>query len=301
MNTINTLIKDLDTVTLTDTCAHYQSPAPGLPLLLIRNRHCEAVIALQGAQLLEYAPRHGTPLLWLSPNAIFKAGTAIRGGIPVCLPWFGVNQQHPYKPKHGFVRNRDWQLTRATDTEDGKTRLTLTLDYQGEEPELFEHPFKTELAISLGDTLELTLTTTNTGSSPMPLSWALHSYHPVADLERTQVQGLDGAHYLDNTRGLTSAHQSGPITFNGEVDRAYEKVGATQTIEGKPRISVSGENCDSAIVWNPGAKLAATISDIGADTYNQFVCVERGAAFGDAWTLAAAESRTGKLTITGMH
>ncbi len=299
MQAVENLIADHDNISLTDTNKRYQSSGSALSLLVINNKYCEAVVALQGAQLLEFTPRNSEPLLWLSPNAIFAPGQAIRGGIPVCLPWFGVNQLAPEKPKHGFLRNRDWQLSRVATTDSGATQLTFAFKYETLEPELFGFPFTVELNITLSDSIELCITTTNTGCEAMPFSWALHSYHPVANLADARIEGLEDARYLDNTQGLTPAIQKGAISFAGELDRAYENVGATQLISGTPAISVSGENCDSAIVWNPGADNAEAMADVGPGNHEHFVCLERGAAFGDARALGAGESRTSKVTISG--
>lgn len=300
MQKLENLIADHDSITLTDTNEHYKSSGPALPLLLINNQYCEAVVALQGAHLLEFTPHKGEPLLWLSPNAIFEPGQAIRGGIPICLPWFGVNQLDPEKPKHGFLRNRDWQLSRVATTDSGATQLTLSFNYEKLEPELFEFPFSVELNITLSDSLEMSITTINTGHDSMPFSWALHSYHPVANLADVRIEGLDGARYLDNTQGLAPAIQKGAISFSGELDRAYENVGATQLIKSTPAITVTGENCDSAIVWNPGGDNAATMADVGPGNHEQFICLERGEAFGDARALDAGESRTSNVTIKGV-
>jgi glucose-6-phosphate 1-epimerase len=300
MQAVENLIADHDSITLTDTNERYQSTGSALPLLVINNKYCEAVVALQGAHLLEFTPHKGEPLLWLSPNAIFESGQAIRGGIPVCLPWFGVNQQAPEKPKHGFVRNRDWQLSRVATTDTGATQLTLVFKYEKLEPELFVFPFTVELNITLSDSLELSITTTNTGHETMPLSWAFHSYHPVANLADVRIEGLEGARYLDNTQGLAPDIQKGAISFSGEVDRVYENVKPTQLIKGRPAISVTGDNCDSAIVWNPGAENAAAMADVGPANHEQFICLERGAAFNNAWVLSAGESRTSHVTISAI-
>lgn len=293
-------LQNVPEVALSHSTVNYpdRTHQPGLPLLEIDNPHCRAVVALQGAQLLEFTPHGGDALLWLSPNAIFSPGKAIRGGIPVCLPWFGVNQHAPEQPKHGFARNRDWQLQHIATDPDGETRLGFGFEYNGTEPALFPYPFSARLSLRLSQQLELTLMVANTGTDTLPLSWALHSYHPVADLAATRVTGLDGCRYLDNTRGLAPAVQTGEVRFSGEIDRAYERVGRTQVIEGNPRIVINGENCNSAIVWNPGAELAAGIGDIGAGNYAGFVCVERGAAFGDARHLHAGERLTSQLTLT---
>ena len=293
------IIKNSQTVTLTDSVQQYQKSSPALPLLHISNQSCEAVIALQGAHLLQFKPHSGAELLWLSPNAIFAEGTAIRGGIPVCLPWFGVNQKDPSKPKHGFVRNQDWQLSEVHEPDPHITELVFTFESSTEDLTLFPHPFSAQLHIALSNEIELKLTLHNRSASNAEFSWALHSYHPVANLSSTAVAGLSGLNYLDNLQGLKPTLQDGNIRFNEEVDRVYESVPAAQKILGQPAINICGQNCETAIVWNPGAENAAAMSDVGEGIHQQFVCVERGAAFGNSWVLAPGESRQATLQITG--
>lgn len=293
------IIDHSQTVTLTDSIQRYQKPPPALPLLHVSNQSCEAVIAAQGAHVLQFKPQSTTELLWLSPNAIFAEGTAIRGGIPVCLPWFGVNQKDPSKPKHGFVRNQDWQLSEIHEPDPNTTKLVFTFESGTEDRALFPYPFTAQLQITLSNEIELTLTLHNHSDSDAEFSWALHSYHPVGDLASTAVAGLSGLNYLDNLRGLKPTLQDGNIRFNGEVDRVYESVPVSQQILGQPAITISGHNCETAIIWNPGAENAAAMGDVGEGIHQQFICLERGAAFGNSWVLAPDESRQATLQITG--
>ena len=293
------IIENSQTVTLTDSTQQYQTSSPTLPLLHISNQSCEALIAVQGAHLLQFKPHSGAELLWLSPNAIFAEGKAIRGGIPVCLPWFGVNQKDPSKPKHGFVRNQDWKLSGIHEPDPNTTELVFTFDSSSEDLVLFPHPFTAQLKIILSDDITLALTLLNRSVSDAEFSWALHSYHPVDDLASAEVTGLSGLNYLDNLQGLKSTFQDGNIRFNGEVDRVYESVPSSQQILGQPTITISGHNCETAIVWNPGAENAAAMNDVGERIHQQFICVERGAAFGNSWVLAPDESRHATLQITG--
>lgn len=293
------IIENSQTVTLTDSVQQYQTSSPALPLLHISNQSCEALIAVQGAHLLQFKPHSGAELLWLSPNVIFAEGTAIRGGIPVCLPWFGVNQKDLSKPKHGFVRNQDWQLSEVHEPDTKTTELVFTFKSSTEDLVLFPHPFTAQLKIIVSDDITLELTLLNRSVSDAEFSWALHSYHPVDDLASVEVTGLSGLNYLDNLQGLKSTYQKGSIQFPGEVDRVYESVPASQKILGQPAINICGQNCETAIVWNPGAENAASMADLGKGFHQQFICVERGAAFGNSWVLAPDESRQATLQITG--
>lgn len=289
------MIDQSQTVTLTSSEEHYQKP--GLPLLQISNQSCDAIIAPQGAHLLAFTRKDGTDLLWLSPNAIFAEGKAIRGGIPVCLPWFGVNRQDPAKPKHGFVRSKDWQLTAIHEPDAGITELIFSYASSENDLKLFPHAFSAQLTLRLSDQINIQLKVSNHSSSEADVSWALHSYHPVDNLADVRVTGLADLNYLDNLQGLISVRQEGDIRFYGEVDRVYESVPATQQILGTPHLNITGENCPTAIVWNPGTDNAAKMIDVGEEIHQQFICVERGAAFADSWTLGSGESRSAHLQI----
>lgn len=289
------IINQSQTVSLTSSADRYQKP--GLPLLQISNQSCDAVIALQGAHLLEFSLKDGTDLLWLSPNAIFAKNKAIRGGIPVCLPWFGVNRNDPSKPKHGFVRNQDWQLSAIHEPDAETTELVFSYTANKEDLTLFPHAFRAQLNLRLSQQIEIQLEVNNHSDSNTEFSWALHSYHPVDNLADVRVSGLSDLNYLDNLQGLKPVKQEGDIRFHGEVDRVYESVAATQQIISTPHLTITGENCPTAIIWNPGAENAAAMADVGKEIHQQFICVERGAAFSNSWTLESGESRYAQLQI----
>ncbi len=286
------------TVTLMHSAQLYGKADPGLPLLRINNGKCDATIAIQGAQLLQFRAHGGSELLWLSPNALFVPGKAIRGGIPVCLPWFGVNRVDPTKPSHGFVRNRDWILESIDEPDADRTELCFLYLSDEQDLTLFPEPFSTRLRITLSDQIDMDLEVSNHGDDNIPVSWALHSYHPVSSLEDTRISGLDGIYYLDNTNGLEPTLQEGDISFSGELDRVYETVPPTQEIDGQPQILISGEHCETAIVWNPGAEVAARMEDVGAGGHEQFICLERGAAFANGWTIAPEDQLSARVTIS---
>ncbi len=274
------------------------------PLIAVSNRRCTAVLALLGGQVLSFKPDAMPDLLWLSPNAVFNINTPIRGGIPVCLPWFGVNQADPQKPKHGFARTSRWRLEHASTDDIGVTLVQLGLRQFAEQPHpLFPHTFAAWLDFSFGETLAIELRVRNCSQTAMPLSWALHSYHPVQDLDRLRILGLENRDYLDNTRRLRRDRQtSEALGVQDEIDRVYPGVGGSQAILGSPNIRISGVNAPTIIVWNPGAAIAASLPDLGDGTHRQFICVERGAAFDDTAFLAPQASlKAGVVIATGDH
>lgn len=283
-------------VSITDSRKLYASPE-ALSLLKVESPLCNAVVSIQGAQLLEFKPKDSLPWLWLSPKAMFSEGHPIRGGIPICAPWFGVNQQDPSKPKHGFVRARNWQLVNVTESDIGEVELIFTFDSEEGDLSLFPMAFSLNLVIKLTDHINISLSVQNKGIERMPFSWALHSYFNVDSLKDVRVDGLDQHSYLDATQNLAPTLQHGPISFESEVDRVYESVGPEQMITGSPSLVLKGNNCPTAIVWNPGVKLAEKLADITPDHYDEYICVERGAAFGNTWDIPPQQAMAATLTI----
>lgn len=266
------------------------SQGSGLPLLKVQTPLCSAVIALQGAQLLEFKTTQGKPLLWLSPNCNFTEGTALRGGVPVCLPWFGPHPTDPKKPKHGFARNQPWQLHNATLLNDGSALLTFTFNSPAND--LFAFHFSAELTMTLGKTAKLEFTIKNSDEQAFDCSWVLHSYYHVSSLTDVRVKGLASKHYLDNLEKHAEKYQHGDVNFPYEVDRVYPNIDNALIIESSPHIEITHHNCPSVVVWNPGADNAAKMADVGTGNEQHYICVERGAVLDEQWNLNAGESRS---------
>lgn len=313
---IEQLIKDCPCVSLCSTKKHYphHTDNDDLALLKVDSAFCSAVISLQGAQILEFDAKPklalgasrltepASPLLWLSPLASFKQGKSIRGGIPVCLPWFGVNQTNPEKPKHGFLRNNLWQLARCEQSADQHIELQFTYQHAAQtalEKALFEFPFSASLTLSLDRNLTLTLEVNNMGNDLMPLTWALHSYHPVDELNTAKVMGLSGQEYLDNADKLERKLQpvNKQIEFSDEVDRVYTNSPGTLRINNIKPIWIESQNAPTAIIWNPGKSLGESMPDVG-EYYRDYVCVERGAAFDDEVELKANEALEARVVLS---
>lgn len=276
---------------LTTSRALYpDSPGAGLPLLVVETPLCSAVIALQGAQLLEFKTTQGDPLLWLSPNCEFTPGVALRGGVPLCLPWFGVNQTDPSKQKHGFARNNFWELGEAHLQSDGAVELEFL--FVSDANELFPYDFSAELRMLLGKSAKLELTINNTDTEDFDCSWAMHNYHRISSLSDVRLLGLAERKYLDNLEGHAEKHQSGDVSFPGPVDRVYPDIHNPLIIQDSPTIEITHSNCPSVVTWNPGSEAAAKIADIGAGNEQFYICVERGAVLGEQWHMPAGTSKS---------
>ncbi|WP_238582328.1 D-hexose-6-phosphate mutarotase [Cellvibrio sp. OA-2007] len=276
---------------LTNSSEQYPSaPGTGLPLLIVETELCSAVISLQGAHLLEFKTTSGDPLLWLSPNCDFSAGTALRGGVPLCLPWFGVNQSDASKPKHGFARNNFWELGEARQLTDGSVALEFV--FVSDANDLFPFDFSAELRMVLGNSAKLELTINNTDTEDFDCSWAMHNYHRVSSLTDVRVLGLAERKYLDNFEGHAEKHQAGDLSFPGPVDRVFPDIQNPVTIKGSPSIEITHSNCPSVVTWNPGAEAARGIADIGEGQEQFYICLERGAVLSEQWHLPAGTSKS---------
>ena len=259
----------------------------GLPAVRVDVPACRGEVYLHGAHVTSWRPL-GAEVLWVSEAAVFAPGTAIRGGVPICFPWFAGGVDGTSTPAHGFARTTEWGLMGAT-TDGRWVELILGLTDTAQTRELWPYPFAADYRVRMGeDELALLLTVTNTGDEPFTVEEALHSYFAVGDIRSVQVQGLDGASYLDMGPGADRGPhvQAGPISFVGETDRTFQGTGATAVIrDGERSVTIARDGSDSAIVWNPWVDKSASMSDFGDDEWTGMVCVETANAKADAVTL----------------
>ncbi|OQX11224.1 MAG: D-hexose-6-phosphate mutarotase [Thiothrix lacustris] len=264
----------------------------GLPMINVSNDHADAVISVYAGQVLSFTPKGAADVLFVSDKAYYAEGKAIKGGVPICWPWFGADPEGKGRPAHGFMRNRMWSEWETRDNADGSTTVILGVESSPETLEIWPHAFRLAMEITVGKTLQLALVTQNTGDVAFTITQALHTYFAVGDIAQTTVTGLEGTQYLDKAADGNGAtkQQDGAISINSEVDRVYLGVpvelaivdgAANRTI----RITSSGNN--TAVVWNPWAKIAAGMADLQDDDYLRFVCVETTNAADDVIEVAA--------------
>jgi glucose-6-phosphate 1-epimerase len=248
--------------------------SPLVTCLDIENTFATARISLWGAQVLSFVPRADQrERLFLSPQARFDGSKAIRGGVPLCWPWFGA---HPESnagqalPSHGYARTRRWQLLEST--QGPTTRLLLVLpDPAGAG---FAGSASVSLEVLVGRELTLTLRTLNTGNAAFPLTTALHSYFSVADIRQCELRGLSGM-YSDKTRNWAMLETPQPYRFSEETDRIHLQAANTVTIvEPACATPIRSAGHDSIVVWNPWADNSRLLPDMGEDAYRNMLCVE---------------------------
>ncbi|WP_345984749.1 D-hexose-6-phosphate mutarotase [Sulfurimonas sp. HSL-1656] len=271
----------------------------GLEIIEISNYEATAKIALQGAHLFEYA-RHGQPeLLWLSPTARFEPGRAIRGGVPVCWPWFGMDPDIPERPQHGFARSVLWRLESVEESDEtGSTIVTLMLDdtmLEQHERRWFPYLFELTMRITIGEQLELALTTKNLGEEPFEITEALHTYFSVGNIAAVSIVGLEGITYADALDGFARKASSAPIGITRETDRVYLDTEDTVILldERLGRTVIVGKSgSSSTVVWNPWIDKAARMEDFADDGYTSMVCIETANALSNSVVIAPGDSHT---------
>lgn len=237
-----------------------------LPVIVVEHPVVSAAVTLQGAHLIAWQPVGEQPVLWLSSAATFKSGTAIRGGVPVCWPWFGPAAQ----PSHGFARISDFDLVECEEDAQ-EVRLALSLRADDQTRRLWPHDFELFLRFRLGRECTVILEAhgdhTTTG--------ALHSYLTIGDIGDVSVSGL-GTHYIDDVTG-TEGTQDGPLTFPDRTDRVYTTADPLTRIEDPSlhrTIEIRHRDNSDVVTWNPGPALSRTMPDLTAHSYRHFVCAE---------------------------
>jgi D-hexose-6-phosphate mutarotase len=264
----------------------------GLVVVEIVNSLAAATVALQGAHLLNWIPRGEQPVIWLSRDARFIAGQSIRGGVPVCWPWFGPHSAHTAYPAHGFVRTVPWQVCETKMLEDGATFVGFRLLRTGATDVFWPHTSELELGITVGAILELDLITRNTGPESITIGEALHTYFAVSDVRHIAVGGLEGCPYIDKLDSDKRKQQSGPVTFKTETDRIYLDASADCLIKDpgmQRRIRIGKRGSRSTVVWNPWIEKSERMGDMGENGYLNMVCVESSNAADDVVTIAPGD------------
>ena len=277
----------------------FQEGRGGIPVIEIFNQHASALVSLQGAQVLSWIPRgragdSSEDCIWLSQDAVFAPGKSVRGGIPICWPWFGQHPDNtPGYPAHGFARTRLWQVAATVALENGDTRIDFSLQPDETTKAMWPEGASVGYSIRIGKKLELELVTRNNGDSPLQISEALHTYFKVGDISQVLLHGLDDTDYLDKPDNFRRKHWHGPVTIEGEVDRVYLDTATDCVMEDRSlnrTIIIIKCGSHSTVVWNPGEAVAETMGDLGPNGYRQMLCVESANAADNTVTIQPGKS-----------
>ncbi|HUO07049.1 MAG TPA: D-hexose-6-phosphate mutarotase [Phycisphaerae bacterium] len=295
------LIEDLNKRFAIEGVAEIIAGNGGLPAVAVKAPNgANGTIYLHGGHVTAWTPEGaagGEDVLWLSKKSLWQDDKPIRGGVPVCFPWFGPKKDDPAgggAPAHGTARLRQWDLESIRQNSDG---VTVTLATRSDEATRKLWPGDRTLRhrVTFGAQLTMQLEITNTGLTPVHAEEALHSYFSVGDVQRIRITGLDGVNYIDKTDGMKEKTQHGDISISAETDRVYLNTTSTVTIDDPVKgrkITITKENSKATVVWNPWIAKAKAMADFGDEEWPHMICVETCNVGPFALTIDPGESHT---------
>jgi D-hexose-6-phosphate mutarotase len=281
-------IANLNTRFALENQLHFTEGPGGLTVADIAGQFGRTMISLSGGHVMTWSPVGHEPVLWLSPHAKFSPGKSIRGGVPICWPWFGPHERDPGLPSHGFARTAQWAVERSEASPDGSVLLTMAMIPTDLTRTQWPHAMTVQVIVSLGTELRIDLITKNSGSTAVVVGEALHTYFAVSDIRQAKIFGLAGCNYVDKVDGGRRKVQDGAVTIGGEVDRVYFNTTSECSIEDaglNRRIRIKKSGSRSTVVWNPWSEKAAKMGDFGSDGYLGMVCIESGNALENVVTV----------------
>ena len=275
----------------------------GLPKVRVAMPSASGEMYLHGAHVTSWKPAGGTEVLYLSPRSLWQDGAAIRGGVPVCFPWFGDKADDPKAPAHGFVRTKSWHLDSIEHNGD-QVSVTMFTDSSKSTQKWWPSDFRLLYRATFGAELVLELTVTNTGTAPLRFEEALHAYYKVGDATKTSISGLDHTQYLDKTDSFREKTQSGDVLIKAETDRVYlDTEKPLRMVDGvlHRKTMVAKENSRTTVVWNPFPEKAAALKDLGQDQWKSMLCIEVTNVGEYAVELAPGQQHkmTARVSVTG--
>ena len=250
----------------------------GLQFIEIDNSLAVARVALQGGHVDWWRPKSAKQdVLWRSSNARYEKGRSIRGGVPICWPWFGKHPTDGSFCAHGFARVIPWKLLESVQLKNGATKIVLTMIPTEAVTKQLTYSFELILTIVVGESLYLNLETTNLSDSPFVISEGYHTYFYISDIENIKVTGLENSIYTDKIDNFGSGIEKKPITFKNEFDRVYTNSNDCYIEDEKFNrvITIKKSNSNSTVVWTPWEEKALAMGDMGEkDEWRRMVCVE---------------------------
>jgi glucose-6-phosphate 1-epimerase len=248
----------------------------GLAKVRITSRAGSGEIYLHGAHVTSWRPQGAEEVLFVSSRSNWEDGKAIRGGVPICFPWFGDKADDPKAPAHGFVRTKSWTLESIVSHADAVTVTMSTISDESTKT-WWPSDFRAVYRASFGAALNLELEVQNSGATAMRFEEALHAYFRVGDVRSARVKGLDAVHYLDKTEHYREKVQQGEAEITSETDRVYLDTQAAVELSDPVlhrQIQVAKQNSRTTVIWNPWLEKAKAMTDLGADEWTEMLCIE---------------------------
>lgn len=275
----------------------------GLPMVKVTTPLATGEMYLHGAHVTSWKPAGAEEVLFLSSHSQWADGRAIRGGIPVCFPWFRAKSDDPTAPAHGFVRTKAWELE-SIEQRGNAISISMFTESDGSTKRWWPADFRLAHCATFGSELCLELEVTNTGTTTIRFQEALHTYHRVGQVQTARLHGLDKVHYLDNTDSNREKVQDGDVVIDSETDRAYLTDQPELELQNptlRRHIYIGKENSRTTVVWNPWVEGARALGDLGDDEWTQMFCVEASNVLDYAVDLAPGQQHgmAAKITVVG--
>jgi len=281
--------------------ARFEPGAGGLTRLVVTTPFAEAHVYLLGGHVTHFQPAGQAPVLFVSERSFFESGKPIRGGVPVCFPWFANRAGRPESPAHGFARTLEWELESLSVDGDQTVLVVLRLGASEVTRAHWPHEFVLRLHIVIGRRLVMMLEVENVAGEAFQFEEALHTYFAVSDAREVGITGLESAAYLDKADGFCPKVQGAePLRFTAETDRTFENTRATCVLDDPGagrRITVEKSGSATTVVWNPWSEKAAAMKDFGDDEWPRMACIETANAGVNAITLGAGEKHALRAVI----
>lgn len=259
------------------------------------NKYAEATISLYGAHIIQFRPYNSFDVLWMSPTSNFEVGKDIRGGIPICFPWFGPHASDSSLPAHGFARIMHWQVVKTNTNANYETEIVLELNSSEKTKEYWPYDFKAELLICVGAELKIELQITNTGHQTFQYTSAIHTYFYVSEISNVKIEGLQGASYYKGFGNELFTQHSETIEIRQEENRRYVNTESDIILHDtvfQRKIRTAKKGSKVTVVWNPWSDTVKTMNDIPEDGFETFICIEPANSYDDIIKLDPGEQHS---------
>jgi len=280
--------------------AHILEGNGGLPKVQLTSPAAAGEMYLHGAHVTSWRPSGQEEVLFISSKSRWQVGVAIRGGVPICFPWFGEKVGDPAAPAHGFVRTKSWQLDDVSASGDNVT-VSMSTASDESTKRFWQADFRLIHRATFGQQLSLELEFQNLGTAIVRFEEALHPYHKVGDVRTARLSGLDGVRYVDKTDSFREKDQQGDVVLTEETDRVYLRTEAPVELQDpvlRRRLHVTKQNSLTTVVWNPWATKADKMSDLGADEWTKMICIETSNVRGYAVEVAPGQRHVMRCLVS---
>jgi glucose-6-phosphate 1-epimerase len=271
----------------------------GLPKVRITSSKVTGEMYLHGAHVTSWRPAGREEALFLSSQSQWEDGRAIRGGVPICFPWFAAKAGDPKAPAHGFVRTKAWQIESISQAGEAVT-VSMFTESDESTRKWWPADFRLVHRATFDRELSLELVITNTGKTWQRFEEALHAYYRVGNIEQARVRGLGTVRYLDKTDSSRNKLQHGEIAIVRETDRVYLNTRDAIELEDPVlhrRTRVTKENSRTTVVWNPWVEKAHSLPDFADDEWRQMICIETSNVADFAVHLAPGQQHSMKALV----